>query len=112
VSVTLEDEEDVSPADELVLLRPDAGVPPVAGHLAVGDGHELLALALVLADEDHERRLALLGERRVPPPPVQEGVVRAGFELFSCLAARRFGSLCTHARDVLMWALRSSWNKS
>ena len=40
-------------------------------ELAVGGGHELLALLFVLADEDDKGRFAEIGQWGVVPPRVQ-----------------------------------------
>jgi hypothetical protein len=43
-------------------------MPVVALELAVGGGHEVLSLVLVLADEEHEGRLFGVAEACVAPP--------------------------------------------
>ena len=61
----------------LITLGRHIGVPAVSRDLAVGRGEELLPLVLVLADEEHERGLLVVGEGRVAPPAAEEGVVAA-----------------------------------
>ena len=77
VSVALKGEEDATAANVVVLLAWGAWVPAVARQLAVGGIEELAALAFVLADEEHERRLLVVDEGRVAPPRAEEGVVAA-----------------------------------
>lgn len=55
--VALDGEEDASAADMVVLLGRGAGPRAVSRDFAVGGGEELVPLVLVLADEEHERRL-------------------------------------------------------
>src|SRR4051794_10085781 len=55
--VALDREEDASAADMVILLGRGAGAPAVARDFAVGGGEELVPLVVVLADEEHERRL-------------------------------------------------------
>jgi hypothetical protein len=51
----------------------------VAGEFAVGSGEEVVALGVVLADEQHVGRLGAPGEFGVAPPPGEVGVVAAEF---------------------------------
>jgi hypothetical protein len=43
-----------------------------AGELVVGGAHELLAVTLLLAHEDDERRFDHVRERGGSPPPIEE----------------------------------------
>jgi hypothetical protein len=45
-------------------------VPTMPGQLAVGCGDEVVAMAIVLADEEHERRPGTVREVGALPPPV------------------------------------------
>jgi hypothetical protein len=51
----------------------------VAAEFAVGAGEEVVALGVVLADEQHVGRLGAAAEVGVAPPPGQVGVVAAEF---------------------------------
>jgi hypothetical protein len=75
VHVGLDGEEEVVAAGVFVALWSVAWVPEVAGEFAVGGVEEGFELLFVLADEDDERRDAVVGEWGVAPPPAQEGVV-------------------------------------
>src|SRR5439155_16321929 len=58
-----------------ITVRRHIGVPAVSGELTVGRGDEVVAMLLVLADEDDERWHAPVREVRPLPPPREEGVV-------------------------------------
>jgi hypothetical protein len=67
VGVGLAGEQDAAAADVVVLALVGGGVPQVAGEVAVGGGQEFVAVRLVLADEQHPGRFAVVDERAGPP---------------------------------------------
>jgi hypothetical protein len=67
VGVAFVAEEDVAAADVLVLVSGVCGVPVVAGEFVVGACVELVALGVVLADEEDERWLGAAGVALDPP---------------------------------------------
>jgi hypothetical protein len=70
-------EKYVPAADVPVLVRGMRGMPVVAGELVVRARQEVVALGIVLADEEDEGRLGSLSEVGVAPPPGEVAVVAA-----------------------------------
>jgi len=60
VGVAFVAEEDVASADVLVLVGGVCGVPVVACEFVIGAVKEVVALGVVLADEEHEGRFGAL----------------------------------------------------
>jgi hypothetical protein len=91
VGVTFVAEEDVSAADVFVLLGGVGGVPVVAGEFVVGAGEEVVALSVVLADEQYEGRRGAVSERRTPflQGPRREAKETAEGGAAACCAHRR-----------------------
>src|SRR4051794_24368583 len=77
VGVALEREQDPPAPDVIGALRACARVPVVPRQLVIGGAHEELALGLVPADEDDERRVVVERLRQALPPPAEEAVVAA-----------------------------------
>ena len=77
VDVTFVAEEDSAAPHVFVLIDGARGVPKVGGELAVGAGEEVVALGIVLADEQDVGCVATGTQVGVAPPPAEEGVVAA-----------------------------------
>jgi hypothetical protein len=77
VGVAFVAEEDVATGDVFVLVGGVCGVPVVAGEFVVGAGEEVVALGVVLADEEDEGWLGAFAEFGVAPPPGEVVVVAA-----------------------------------
>ena len=58
MNIGLRGEEDAPTAGVVLLARSGGGVPEAAGQVAVGRAEELVAMRLVLANEDDPGRLA------------------------------------------------------
>src|SRR5215207_7267790 len=101
VCVPLDREQDPPSPHVLVAVERHGRVPAMTAQLAVGGGEELLALALVLADEQHVGERGQVRVGRVADPPAQKGVV----------AAQLVVVLVDPARAVVRWApARGRWN--
>ena len=73
VGVAFVAEEDVAAADVLVLVSGVGGVPVVAGEFVVSACEEVVALSVVLADEEDEGWLGAPGEAADPPSSLSPG---------------------------------------
>jgi hypothetical protein len=67
VGVGLAGEQDAAAADVVVFALVGGGMPQVAREVAVGGGQELVAVRLVLADEQHPGRFAVVDEAALFP---------------------------------------------
>src|SRR5918999_2720681 len=77
MGVALVAEEDPAAPDIFVLIDRARRVPEVGGELAVSAGEEVVALGVVLADEQHEGWFGAAAELGMAPPPSEVGVVAA-----------------------------------
>ena len=77
VGVAFVAEEDVSAADVFVLPGGVCRVPVVAGEFVVGAGEEVVALRVVLADEEDEGWFGAARKLGVAPPAGEVAVVAA-----------------------------------
>src|SRR5919201_6657478 len=75
VHVDLHREQQVLATWVLVTARAVTCMPYMARELVVGGVEEGVALVLVLADEDHEGRDAVVGQFGVAPPGAEQRVV-------------------------------------
>jgi hypothetical protein len=73
VGVAFVAEEDVAAADVFVLIGGARGVPVVAGEFVVGAGEEVVALGVVLADEEDEGWFGAAREAADPPSSLSPG---------------------------------------